>query len=61
MNAIDTSQITIFKSSRTVFSDAVLPAILIVLQGKIDHIYRYQSEEEAKNILKVSYYHLNTI
>lgn len=52
MNLTDTSQISIFKSSRTVFPDAVLPAILIVLRGKIDRIYRYQDEDEAKSILQ---------
>ncbi|XP_033225590.1 allantoinase [Belonocnema kinseyi] len=52
MNLTDTSKIAIFKSSRIVFPDAVLPAILIVLRGKIERIYRYEDEDEAHRILK---------
>ena len=58
MNLSHTSEIAIFKSSRIVFPDAVLPAILIVLRGKIDRIYRYKNEEEANRILKASFNNL---
>lgn len=47
------SQITLFKSSNIVFPNAILSAILIVINGKIDRIHHYKDESEVEKILKV--------
>ncbi|XP_051166749.1 allantoinase [Leptopilina boulardi] len=51
VNFSNISQIAIFKSSNIVFSNAILPAILIVLNGKINRIHHYQNETHAEQIL----------
>lgn len=51
LNSSTISQVSIFKSSNIVLLDAILPAILIVLNGKIDRIHQYQNESDAERIL----------
>lgn len=53
LNSSTISQVSIFKSSNIVLLDAILPAILIVLNGKIDRIHQYQNESDAERILNV--------